>query len=35
MRREEDGHRHRLLELYKARFGGALIFLAGILIGIS
>jgi len=21
MRREEDGHRHRLLELYKARFG--------------
>src|ERR1039457_2870104 len=21
MRREEDGHRHRLLELYKSRFG--------------
>src|SRR5256714_2188851 len=22
MRQEEDGHRHRLLELYRARFGG-------------
>lgn len=41
MRREEDGHRHRLIEIYRGRFviqvvlGGLLVFGVGLLIGSS